>query len=264
MSVRASRSRSRIPTDRHPVGTVARCDAKQGFVLVTGPTGFGQVDHARLDDRAHQPRAVRCTSSRSRTPSSTRTNTGSRRSTNARSASTRSRSRAALRSALREDPDVILVGEMRDPETIQFALTLAETGHLVFATLAHERRVAVARPHLRRLPARTPDPDPGAARGIACRGRLAAPVPARSAAVSSPRSSSCRERRGAEPHPRGSHPPVAQRDPQWPGRGHADARVCAQRAGRLRSGLLRRRGRAVDPPKEILRRAFRRAVAGDG
>ena len=41
----------------------------------------------------------------------------------------------ALRAALREDPDVILVGEMRDPETIQFALTIAETGHLVFATL---------------------------------------------------------------------------------------------------------------------------------
>ena len=41
----------------------------------------------------------------------------------------------ALRSALREDPDVLLVGEMRDLETIQFALTIAETGHLVFATL---------------------------------------------------------------------------------------------------------------------------------
>ena len=41
----------------------------------------------------------------------------------------------ALRSALREDPDVLLVGEMRDPETIQTALTIAETGHLVFATL---------------------------------------------------------------------------------------------------------------------------------
>ncbi|STZ77172.1 type IV pilus twitching motility protein PilT [Bergeriella denitrificans] len=41
----------------------------------------------------------------------------------------------ALRSALREDPDVILVGEMRDPETIRLALTAAETGHLVFATL---------------------------------------------------------------------------------------------------------------------------------
>ncbi|MFC1511786.1 type IV pilus twitching motility protein PilT [Candidatus Latescibacterota bacterium] len=42
---------------------------------------------------------------------------------------------AALRSALREDPDVILVGEMRDHETIQLALTAAETGHLVFGTL---------------------------------------------------------------------------------------------------------------------------------
>ena len=42
---------------------------------------------------------------------------------------------AALRSVLREDPDVLLVGEMRDPESIRFALTVAETGHLVFATL---------------------------------------------------------------------------------------------------------------------------------
>jgi len=41
----------------------------------------------------------------------------------------------ALRSALREDPDVLLVGEMRDPPSIQAALTIAETGHLVFATL---------------------------------------------------------------------------------------------------------------------------------
>jgi twitching motility protein PilT len=42
---------------------------------------------------------------------------------------------AALRSALREDPDIMLVGEMRDLETIRLALTAAETGHLVFATL---------------------------------------------------------------------------------------------------------------------------------
>jgi len=42
---------------------------------------------------------------------------------------------AALRAALREDPDIILVGEMRDLETIQLAITAAETGHLVFATL---------------------------------------------------------------------------------------------------------------------------------
>jgi twitching motility protein PilT len=42
---------------------------------------------------------------------------------------------SALRSALREDPDVLLVGEMRDLASIRFALTLAETGHLVLATL---------------------------------------------------------------------------------------------------------------------------------
>src|SRR4051812_45105090 len=42
---------------------------------------------------------------------------------------------SALRAALREDPDVLLVGEMRDPESIAVALSIAETGHLVFATL---------------------------------------------------------------------------------------------------------------------------------
>lgn len=41
----------------------------------------------------------------------------------------------ALKSALREDPDVVLVGEMRDPETMSSAITIAETGHLVFSTL---------------------------------------------------------------------------------------------------------------------------------
>jgi twitching motility protein PilT len=60
----------------------------------------------------------------------------------------------ALRSALRQDPDVILVGEMRDLETIQTALTAAETGHLVFATLhtqsapeAIDRIIDVFPPH---------------------------------------------------------------------------------------------------------------------
>lgn len=48
---------------------------------------------------------------------------------------------AALRAALREDPDVLLIGELRDLETIQTALTMAETGHLVFATL-HTRSAA--------------------------------------------------------------------------------------------------------------------------
>lgn len=53
---------------------------------------------------------------------------------------------AALRSVLREDPDVLLVGEMRDPESIAAALTIAETGHLVFASLhANETAQAVDR-----------------------------------------------------------------------------------------------------------------------
>lgn len=48
-----------------------------------------------------------------------------------------------LRDALREDPDILLIGEMRDPETISLALTAAETGHLVFASL-HSRTAASA------------------------------------------------------------------------------------------------------------------------
>ena len=63
----------------------------------------------------------------------------------------------ALRSALREDPDVILVGEMRDLETISMAVTAAETGHLVFSTLhtnsaaeTIERIIDVFPPHQQR------------------------------------------------------------------------------------------------------------------
>lgn len=61
---------------------------------------------------------------------------------------------AALKSALREDPDVVLIGEMRDLETIQAAITIAETGHLVFATLhtnsaaqSIDRMIEVFPPH---------------------------------------------------------------------------------------------------------------------
>lgn len=61
---------------------------------------------------------------------------------------------AALRSALREDPDIVLIGEMRDLETIAAAITIAETGHLVFATLhtnsasqTIDRMVDVFSPH---------------------------------------------------------------------------------------------------------------------
>ncbi len=60
----------------------------------------------------------------------------------------------ALRSALREDPDIILVGELRDLETIRLALTAAETGHLVFGTLHTSSALQDHRPHHRRVPGR--------------------------------------------------------------------------------------------------------------
>ena len=59
----------------------------------------------------------------------------------------------AARTSLRQDPDVVLVGEMRDLETIEAALTIAETGHLVFATLHTNCAVQIDQPHHRRVPA---------------------------------------------------------------------------------------------------------------
>ncbi|WP_029406923.1 type IV pilus twitching motility protein PilT [Thiomicrorhabdus sp. Milos-T2] len=106
----------------------------RGLVLVTGPTGSGKsttlaamVDFINKKDPAHiltvedpiefvhQP--IRSLINQREVHRDTQSFTN------------------ALRSALREDPDVILVGELRDLETIRLALTAAETGHLVFGTL---------------------------------------------------------------------------------------------------------------------------------
>ncbi|MBP7721742.1 MAG: type IV pilus twitching motility protein PilT [Alphaproteobacteria bacterium] len=109
-------------------------DLEKGIILVTGPTGSGKsttlasmINHINL----HQPKHILTIEDpveffhQSKKALINHREVGTDTSTFAR----------ALKSSLREDPDVILVGEMRDYETISLALTAAETGHLVFATL---------------------------------------------------------------------------------------------------------------------------------
>ncbi len=150
-----ARFRVNVFADRHGIGAVMRqipsqvrsaeemglprpvldlCFLSKGLVLVTGPTGSGKsttlaamVDHVNRnrDDHiitiedpvefVHENR--RCL-------------------VNQREVGTHTQSfKAALRAALREDPDVVLVGELRDLETIAIAIETAETGHLVLGTL---------------------------------------------------------------------------------------------------------------------------------
>jgi twitching motility protein PilT len=106
----------------------------QGLILVTGPAGCGKTTTlAALVDRINQ--TERCHILTIEDPIEyVHENKDSL--VNQREVPTHSQSFArALRQSLREDPDVILVGEMRDLETISLAITASETGHLVLATL---------------------------------------------------------------------------------------------------------------------------------
>lgn len=114
------------------VGRLA--DLKQGLILVTGPTGEGKsttlasfMNHINLNRDVHivtvedpieyvYPRAKSIISQRE-------LNSDTKSWTN------------SLKAVLREDPDIVLIGEMRDLDTMSAAITIAETGHLVFSTL---------------------------------------------------------------------------------------------------------------------------------
>jgi len=117
-----------------PASIVDLVDCDRGLILVTGPTGSGKsttlaamIQHINATREGHiltvedpiefvHPN-LKCL-------------------VNQREVGTHTKTYAnALKAALREDPDIILVGELRDLETISLALTAAETGHLVFATL---------------------------------------------------------------------------------------------------------------------------------
>jgi len=150
-----ARFRVNVFADRHGIGSVMRqipsairsatdmgipravldlCFLSKGLVLVTGPTGSGKsttlaamVDHVNRNRDDHiitieDPVEF--------------VHENKRCLLNQREVGTHTQSfKSALRAALREDPDVVLVGELRDLETIAIAIETAETGHLVFGTL---------------------------------------------------------------------------------------------------------------------------------
>jgi twitching motility protein PilT len=127
----------RIPTPAElglppALGDLAR--RHQGLILVTGPTGSGKS--TTLASIINQINIERPCHILTIEDPIEYVYTHARATVSQREVGTDTHSfNDALKSALRSDPDVLLVGEMRDLESIQFALTIAETGHLVFSTL---------------------------------------------------------------------------------------------------------------------------------
>ncbi|CAN5838900.1 type IV pilus twitching motility protein PilT [soil metagenome] len=110
------------------------CHLKKGLVLVTGPTGSGKsTTLSAMIDYINRTRADHIITIEDPIEF---VHPNQKCLVNQREVHTHTRSfKDALRAALREDPDVVLVGELRDLETIAIAIETAETGHLVFGTL---------------------------------------------------------------------------------------------------------------------------------
>jgi len=117
-----------------PEAILSLCELKKGLVVVTGPTGSGKsTTLAALVDHVNRTRDAHIITIEDPIEF---VHENRRCLVNQREIGSHTRGfKSALRAALREDPDIVLVGEMRDLETVEIAIETAETGHLVFGTL---------------------------------------------------------------------------------------------------------------------------------
>ncbi|HEY8077214.1 MAG TPA: type IV pilus twitching motility protein PilT [Labilithrix sp.] len=117
-----------------PKACLDLCNLSKGLVVVTGPTGSGKsTTLAAMVDYINRTRSDHIITIEDPVEF---VHHNQKCLVNQREVGTHTKSfKAALRAALREDPDIVLVGEMRDLETVAIAIETAETGHLVFGTL---------------------------------------------------------------------------------------------------------------------------------